>query len=146
MTLPPIDPAARFAVPVTGPTYRRSARTLAVILVVLLLAYGARVIATAGFGATGWAVLAAGALGLALTGWSVLAGRTTIDAAGIRQTGFPGRAFRWNEIAHARTLRMPLTSRLLISTGTGPLRAVHAGNAGLDAAFSEIGDWYRRRA
>lgn len=139
------DPAVRFGVPVTGPTYRRSARTVAIALIVLVGVYGVRAVVAGGFGWAGWSVLAAGAAGLAISGWTVFAGRTTIDAAGIRQTGFPARRIGWHEIARARALRLPLSSRLLVSTGTGPLKAVHGGSAELDAAFAEIGDWYARR-
>lgn len=140
-----MDPAQRFATPVTGPSYRWSAKALAAVVLAWLAAYGARTVATGGFGLSGWLVVLAGMTAVVVTGWSVFAGRTTIDAQGIHQSGLPRRALRWHEIARARRLRMPLTTRLVVSTGTGPLRAIHAGNRALEDAFGEIDTWYNRR-
>lgn len=135
--------AQRFPQPVTGPSYRAGARAMVVGTILSLCAYGARTIAEHEFGWTGWLVLACAGATVAMTGWSVLAGRTTIDATGIRQDGVPRKEIRWEEIVRARRIRMPLTSRLLVSTGRGPLKAVHSGNRTLDEAFAEIAAWYQ---
>lgn len=136
--------AERFAQPVTGPSYRRSARAMVAGTILSLCAYGVRTVAEHDFGWNGWFVLAFAGAAVAATGWSVLTGRTTVDARGIRQDGVPRKEFGWDEIVRARRIQLPLTSRLLVSTGRGPLKAVHAGDPALDAAFDEIGAWYGR--
>ena len=45
---------------------------------------------------------------------------------------------------HARRLRVPFTSRLLVRMGAGPIKAIHSGNAELDAAFTDITAIYAR--
>jgi hypothetical protein len=137
--------AERFAQPVSGPSYRTSARLMVVSTIVSLCAYGARTVIEHDFGWTGWLVLLGAGAMVALTGWSVLAGRTTIDARGIHQGGLPAKELRWDEIVRARRIRLPLTCRLLVSTGRGPLKAMHSGDRALDEAFDEIAGWYQAR-
>lgn len=137
--------AERFAQPVSGPSYRSGARAMVVGTILSLCAYGARTVSEHAFGWTGWLVLAGAGAMVALTGWSVLTGRTTIDARGIRQDGLPAKEVLWSDILRARRIRLPLTCRLLVSTGRGPLRALHGGDRALDEAFAEIADWYRQR-
>lgn len=144
--LPMENPLARrFAEPVHGPSYRRVAKWMVASTIGSLFAYGINIVTANDFGASGWLVLALGAGSVLVTGWSVLTGCTTIDARGIRQDGVPRKEFVWDEIVRARRIRMPFTSRLLISTGKGPLKAIHAGDAALDAAFAEIDAVYNPR-
>ncbi|MEN9313990.1 MAG: hypothetical protein RIS35_383 [Pseudomonadota bacterium] len=130
--------AERFATPVSGPAYRRSAKWMVGSTILSLCSYGAKTVAEHDFGWNGWLVLALGTAAVLVTGWSVLTGKTMIDARGIRQDGVPRKEFGWHEIVRARRLRMPFTCRLLISTGKGPLKAIHGGNAELDRAFADI--------
>lgn len=130
--------AEHFARPVTGPSYRPSARMMVAVTILGLTVWGIRTASEQALGWQGWTVLAAGVAAVLIAGWSVLAGKTTIDAQGIRQDGMPRKAFGWHEIVRVRRLRMPFTCRLLISTGKGPLKAIHAGNAELDRAFADI--------
>lgn len=137
--------AERFAQPVSGPAYRASAKWMVGSTILSLCAYGAKTVAEHDFGWNGWLVLAGGTAAVLVTGWSVLTGKTTIDARGIRQDGVPRKEFGWHEIVRVRRIRMPFTCRLLISTGKGPLKAIHAGNSELDHAFTDIEAIYSPR-
>ena len=140
-------PEQRFAQPVTGAAYRASARWAIIGVCAGLFSYGVRVLVAAPAVAPPvLALLAAGAVVVLAGAWSVLTGKTTIDARGIRQHGVFTRDLRWSEIAAARHVRMPMTSRLVISTGSGPFKAIHSGTPGLDTAFAAVAALYARRA
>ena len=88
-----------------------------------------------------------GLMGLAFvvvvsSGWYVVTGRTTIDRRGIHQESLFPKSYRWHEISRARFVRMPLSARLVLVTGRGPMKAVYSGNAALDRAFEEIARFY----
>lgn len=138
---PRLDALARtFRAPVSGPSYRPATRALAAILVAGLLVWGARgVIADLGTPINWSRIGACAVVALALL-WpmpSILLGRTVIDATGIRQPGWLGREAEWAQVQRIRHLRMPMSPRLIVSTGMGRARVFYSGDATLDAAFRE---------
>ena len=136
---------ARFAQPVRGPSYRPSAKWMVVSTLVTLAAYGAQVMSRVGTPA--WPVLVligAGAFVLLSTTWYILNGNTTVDAEGIRQDWLFEKNYPWSQVLHARRLRVPFTSRLLLRMGAGPIKAIHSGNRELDEAFAEVAAIYAR--
>jgi hypothetical protein len=139
-------PERMFAQPVSGPAYRTSAKWMIGSTVLSLFTYGAQVLAARDDVPWQMLVLLAASAGVVLLStWYMLTGRTTIDAEGIRQDWIFAKAWRWHEIVHAKHLRLPFTSRLVISTGTGPLKAIHGGCRELDDAFRTIAAAYRPR-
>jgi hypothetical protein len=136
---------ARFAQPVRGPSYRPAAKWMVVSTLVTLAAYGAQVMSRVG--SPSWTILVligAGAFVLLSTTWYILNGNTTIDADGVRQDWLFEKNYPWSQVMHARRLRVPFTSRLLVRMGAGPIKAIHSGNAELDAAFTDITAIYAR--
>ena len=139
-------PEQRFVQPVSGPSYRRSAKWMVLSTVLGLAVYGAQVLgANRDVTAPVLLLMAAGAAVVLVSAWYMLTGRTTVDSRGIRQDWMFARQYRWHEIARARHVRMPFTSRLVISTGTGPFKAVHSGCRELDEAFRTIAAAYGGR-
>ena len=134
---PRADALARaFATPVEGPSYRPFTRVAAVAIVVGLFAWGARALAAAGPLDTGqWIAVAAIAAALLWPLPGLLRGRTVLDAEGIRQPGWMGREARWVDVERVRFVRMPLSPRLMLSTGFGRAKVFYSGNRELDAAF-----------
>ena len=136
--------AQRFATPVIGPSFRIAAKATVVATV-------AGFVVLAASSADQWRevrwpmaiLLATVFLGMVVTGWYILTGRTTIDSQGIRQDWMADKHYAWNEIVRARRIRLVVTSRLMISTGHGPLKAIHGGSRELDEAFAEIAAYYR---
>lgn len=136
-------PEHRFEQPVSGPAYRPFTRLLTIKLIVGLLLYGAWVL---------WrhddvALPVLTLMGLAFvivvaSGWFIITGKTTIDRQGIRQQALFPKDYRWHEISRARFVRLPLSARLVLVTGHGPMKAIYGGNAALDRAFEEIARFY----
>ncbi len=142
----PAEPSVRWTTPLTGPAYRLSAKLFTGGTLLALALYGTHVLARApGIDSAVLMLMAAGGAVVLVTAWYILTGRTTIDAQGIRQDWMFAKSFGWRDIARAKFLKLPFTSRLLIVTGRGPVRAVHAGSRELEAAFREIAAWYGRR-
>lgn len=141
---PPVLAARRFATPVSGPAYRPLARLSTASMVAGLAAYGVRVMVARSDGIdSGFLMLMAGAAAIVLvSAWYILFGKTTIDGQGIRQDWMFPKVYAWHEIGRARVVRMPLTRRLAIATGRGPVRAIHGGDRALDEAFAEIARLY----
>jgi hypothetical protein len=134
----------RFATPVSGPSYRVAAKVTVLATIVGIAVVAART-ADQLTGMT-WpmmVLLATVFLGMVVTGWYVLTGRTTIDAQGIHQDWMAPKHYTWDQIARARRIRLLVTSRLLISTGNGPMKSIHGGSPELDAAFADIVAYYR---
>lgn len=143
-----LRPQARFARAVTGPSYRPGFRWMVISTLLSLGAYAARVLterpADAPDIAPHVAVLsAAAAVLLLVNAWFMVFGRTTVDAHGIRRSGLFGNEVRWEQISRASLLRVPFSPRLVVMPVAGPMRAFHAGNAELEAAFREIEQIYR---
>ncbi len=136
--------AQRFATPVSGPSFRLAAKATVVVAVVAIPVLAARTADQLNDIRWPMAILLATVfLGMVVTGWYILTGRTTIDSQGIHQDWMATKHYTWDEIVRARRIRLLVTSRLMISTGRGPAKAIHGGSAGLDAAFAEIAAYYR---
>lgn len=132
--------ARTFAQPVSGPTYRPATRAVAAALVIGLLGWGVRsLVADAG---TDWDAARIGAtsiVALALL-WPmpmILFGRTVVDATGVRQVGWLGREVAWTEVVKVRFVAMPMSPRLMVSTGFGRARVFYSGSRQLDEALRE---------
>jgi len=137
----------RFHTPVTGPAYRIPAKVFVVLALLFMLVFATRNLdQMASLPWSMWILLAAAFGGVAVTSWYVVTGRTTVDSRGVRQQWMVEKSYRWDQIRRVRHVRLPLSSRLLISVGFGPSKAVHSGSAELDAAFKEIAAYYRARA
>jgi len=129
----------RFAEPVSGPAYRRVTRIAAAAVGVLLVLFGLRVLGSLTEMPIETAiglVMMAGAPLAALPG--ILTGKTRIDATGIRQDGLFVKEVKWSEITRVRFARLPLSPRLIVTTGFGRFRAFYSGDKALDRAFSEV--------
>ena len=139
-----IPPQERFATPVSGPAYRLSAKLVAGAMSAVLVIYGLRVIDK--ILAMPWAMavlIGTAFVGVLSTTWYVFKGRTTIDARGVRQEWIVLKDYDWSRISKARYLRLPFTSRLMLRTGFGPIKAIQGGTPELDAAFREIAAYYK---
>lgn len=144
MSEPLLRPEERFATPVTGAAYRTSAKIAAGTTIASLALYGLRVIDR--ILAMPWTMstlIAAAFVGVVVTSWYIFAGRTTVDAHGIRQDWIVPKSYEWSRISKARYLRLPFTSRLMLRAGFGPIKAIQGGTPELDAAFREIAAWYQ---
>jgi hypothetical protein len=129
-----------FATPVSGPSYRPFTRALAVVLVVGLLAWGARALISSGE-TLGWQQWATTAVVVAALLWPVpalLFNRTVLDAHGIRQAGWMGREAAWTQVQRVRYIHFPMAPRLMLSLGFGRARVFYSGNAELDQAFERV--------
>jgi uncharacterized membrane protein len=129
---------------VSGPSFRIAAKATVVATLVAIVVLAART-------ADQWSgirwpmavLLATVFLGMVVTSWYILTGKTTVDARGIHQDWMAPKRYAWDEIVRARRIRLVVTSRLMISTGHGPMKAIHGGSPELDAAFAEIAAYYR---
>ncbi len=136
--------AQRFATPVSGPSFRIAAKVTVVLTVAGIVVLAAKT-------AEQWSgirwpmamLLATVFLGMVVTGWYILTGRTTIDSRGVHQDWMAPKSYTWEQIVRARRIRLLVTSRLMISVGSGPVKAIHGGSPELDAAFAEIAAYYR---
>ncbi len=139
-----IPPQQRFATPVSGASYRLSAKVAAGTTIASLVVYGVRVIDK--IVAMPWTMsllVGAAFLGVLATSWYIFKGRTTIDERGIRQEWIVIKDYDWARISKARHLRLPFTSRLMLRAGFGPIKAIQGGTPELDAAFREIAAYYK---
>ena len=133
--------ARTFATPVSGPAYRPVTRLLAVALVAGLLVWGGVGLVSDLGTPIDWPRIGASAIIAVALLWpmpSILAGRTVIDATGIRQGGWLGRETTWAEVQRIRYVPMPMSPRLIVSAGLGRARVFYSGDAQLDAAFREV--------
>jgi len=137
----------RFRTPVTGPAYRMPAKVFVVLTLVFMVFFAARNLdQMAALPWAMWVLLAAAFGGVVITSWYVVTGNTTVDSAGVHQQWMVEKSYRWDQIKRARHVRLPLASRLMISVGFGPAKAIHSGSAEIDAAFKEIAAYYRAKA
>jgi hypothetical protein len=112
---------------ITGPSYGTGFKVLATIVTIVLAAYGASIIARfpmLSFGLGVKALLAGSALMLGLSYYWFLRARTTIDAAGIRQTWLYDKQVKWDEVRGAKMIGIPYMSWLF-----PPRMVVRTGNA-----------------
>lgn len=130
--------ARTFAQPVSGPTYRPLTRAVAAALVVALFAWGARTLMLEpDTDPTRLGAAAVVALALLWPMPMILFGRTVLDATGVRQEGWMGRGVAWAEVVKVRFIAMPMSPRLMVSTGFGRARVFYSGSRELDAAMQE---------
>jgi hypothetical protein len=133
--------ARTFATPVSGRAYRPATRLLAAVLVLGLLAWGAAGLVKDLGTPIDWPRIGASAIIAIALLWpmpSILAGRTVIDATGIRQNGWMGREVTWAEVQKIRYIPMPMSPRLVVATGLGRARVFYSGDVQLDGAFREV--------
>lgn len=120
----------------SGPAYGRGMRFLSSLLVLGLALLLLRVI----WRTDGWAssdamwLIGLSGIAVAASWWQMITSTTTIDAQGIRQSGWVEKAMRWDEISAARLVG----SRLILKARFGRPRVFFAGNAELAAAFRQI--------
>lgn len=136
-----------FTTPVSGPAYGRTFRVLstAMLLAVLLLGVRATLLqpADAAAGQGLW-ILGLGTVGLVASYWLVISATTTIDAAGIRQSGMIERRVVWSEVYSARLFGPPFARRLMVRTANGRFRFFFGGTPQLLDAFARIAQAYRK--
>ncbi|MFT4103479.1 MAG: hypothetical protein QM674_21120 [Burkholderiaceae bacterium] len=135
-------PERQFEQPVSGPAYRPFTRLLTAKLIVGLLLYGGWVLWRHDVATPVLVLIGSAFVVVVASGWFIVTGKTTIDRQGIRQDGLFPRRYSWHEISRARFVRWPLSARLMLVTGQGPIKAVHSGNATLDRAFQDIARFY----
>jgi hypothetical protein len=133
--------APEFAQPVSGPAYGRTFRVLATVLLLTVLAMAAR--ATLHLpedekAAQGYWILGIGMMALIASYWVLLRSTTTIDAAGIRQTGLTDKKVEWHDLRSARVFGPPFARRLMVRTTNGRFRFFFGGSPELLAAFARI--------
>jgi hypothetical protein len=141
-------PEQQFAVPVSGPSYRRYTKIFTVSMIISLLAYGIHVFTSRAQAVASpimWLMLGAWVV-LGVTAWYIVTAKTTIDGKGIRQDWFFKKEFRWHEIGRVKFIRLPFSSRLVILGSSGPFRAVNSGCKELDAAFKQLENFYLGRS
>jgi len=110
---------------VSGPAYGAGFKVFATVLTVLLLGYGASIawrfsLPAFGFGVKALLLGAVGMLGVSY--YWFLRARTTIDAAGIRQTWLYDKQVQWSEVRGAKMIGIPYASwlfppRIVVRTG-----------------------------
>jgi hypothetical protein len=136
-----------FSQPVSGPAYGRGFRWLATVLLLAVVAMAGRAtlhLPDDPAAAQGYWLLGVGLLALIASYWVLLRSTTTIDAAGIRQTGLTEKKVRWPELRSARVFGPPFARRLMVSTAGGRIRFFFGGSPELLAAFARIAEAYRR--
>lgn len=137
-------PEHLFPVPLTGRSYRPMFRYFTLSTVMSLATYGTWVLSRrSDVAPTILLLLAVAAVVVLAHGWYILTGRTTVDSHGVHQDWPFRKSYRWGEIMRARVVRLPGSVRLVISTGSGPMKAIHSGCRELDAAFERIAAFYR---
>lgn len=110
---------------VSGPSYGKGFKLVATVLTVMIVMYAASIgwrfpVASLGLGVK-LLLLGAGAMLLVSHYWFLRA-RTTIDAAGIRQTWLYDRKVEWRDVRGAKMIGIPYMSwlfppRLVVRTG-----------------------------
>ena len=110
---------------VSGPSYGNGFKAVATLLTIVLAVYGASVawrfpMLSFGFGVK--ALLAGAALMLGVSYYWFLRARTTIDAAGIRQTWLYDKQVLWSDVRGAKMIGIPYASwlfppRMIVRTG-----------------------------
>lgn len=139
MSTTPRSPAERFAQPVVGDSYRLPVKIMALLITACV---AVAIIGAIGVGgATDSAallLLLGGGIGMGLGCYHIVWGKTRIDAEGIRQDWIFARFYRWEDIFKAKVLRLPMGTRLVLTTARPPFKSVHAGTRELEEAFEDI--------
>ena len=135
-----------FSSPVSGPAYGRTFRALATAMLLAVVAMAARAtlyLPLDDAAAQGYWMLGLGMLALVASYWVLIRSTTTIDAAGIRQTGLTDKKIVWNEVHSARLFGPPFARRLMVRTANGRFRFFFGGSPELLDAFARIARAYR---
>jgi hypothetical protein len=130
-----------FERPVSGPAYGRFFRVLATAMLLGVLAMAVRAtlrLPDDAAAAQGYWLLGIGFLALLASYWVLLRATTTIDAAGIRQSGLTDKKVTWNEIRSARVFGPPFARRLMVRKASGRFVFFFGGSPELLAAFARI--------
>jgi hypothetical protein len=136
-----------FSQTVSGPAYGRTFRALASLMLLAVLLLGVR--ATLNLpddpaAAQGYWLLGIGMLALVASYWVLIRSTTTIDSAGIRQSGLTEKKVTWNEMRSARLFGPPFARRLMVRTANGRFRFFFGGSPQLLDAFARIAQAYRQ--
>ena len=135
-----------FPQPVSGPAYGRTFRALATAMLLAVVAMAARAtlnLPQDNAAAQGYWMLGVGMLALVASYWVLIRSTTTIDAAGIRQTGLTDKKVVWSEVHSARLFGPPFARRLMVRTANGRFRFFFGGSPDLLDAFARIAAAYR---
>lgn len=130
-----------FSAPVSGPAYGRVFRAMATAMLLVVLAMALR--ATSQLpedeaARQGYWVMGMGLLALVATYWVLMSSTTTIDAAGIRQSGLIDKQVAWGDVRSAMLFGPPFARRLMVRTTRGRFRFFFGGSPELLAAFARI--------
>jgi hypothetical protein len=130
---------------VTGPAYGAGFRAVATMLTVALLGYGVSIalrfpVLSLGFGVK--ALLLGAAALLVLSYYWFLRARTTIDAAGIRQTWVIDKQVEWGDMRGAKMIGIPYAGwlfppRMVVRTGNS-FTTFNGGSRELLIEFAKI--------
>jgi hypothetical protein len=136
-----------FGQPVSGPAYGRAFRALATAMLAFVVVMAAR--ATLNLpddqqAEQGYWLLGIGLMALLASYWVFLRSTTTIDAAGIRQSGLTEKKVEWREVYSARLFGPPFARRLIVRTVNGRFRFFFGGSPELLEAFARVAQAYRR--
>jgi hypothetical protein len=136
-----------FSRPVSGPAYGRTFRALATAMLAFVVVMAAR--ATLNLpedqqAMQGYWILGIGMMALLASYWVFLRSTTTVDAAGIRQSGLTDKKVEWKEIYSARLFGPPFARRLMVRTVNGRFRFFFGGSPELLEAFARVAQAYRR--
>jgi hypothetical protein len=135
-----------FEQPVSGPAYGRFFRVVATAMLLAVLAMAARAALQAPVGTPigdRFGILGLGLFALGASYWMMIRATTTIDDAGIRQSGLIETKVTWSEVYSARLFGPPFARRLLVRTINGRFRFFFGGTPELHAAFARIVQRFR---
>ncbi|MEZ5738698.1 MAG: hypothetical protein R3E68_04000 [Burkholderiaceae bacterium] len=142
----PMTPAERFAVPVSGGSYRWPAKAIAVTITAGTMLFLLVGLFNGAMADPGFLLLFAGAgFAMGMGCYYIVTGKTTVDSRGIHQQWIFPKFYPWEEIYKVRLVRLPLATRLVLTTPRPPFKAVHAGTPELIAAFEEVARLVRPR-
>jgi hypothetical protein len=135
-----------FEQPVSGPAYGLFFRVVATAMLLAVLAMAARAALQAPVDTPlgdRFGILGLGLFALAASYWMMIRATTTIDDAGIRQSGLIETKVAWSEVYSARLFGPPFARRLLVRTINGRFRFFFGGTPELHAAFARIVQRFR---
>lgn len=132
----------RPAASVSGPAYSPWFKMLATLLVFGLVGYVASFLLRYRADPVSGMLLGAAIVLLLLSYRGFLRTTVTIDASGIRQTGWPGKQVAWDDIRSAKLIGLPNAGwlsppRLAVRTGTA-FYTFNGGTLELLAEFAQI--------
>jgi len=125
--------------PVSGPAYSPWFKMLATLLNLGIIGYIISFLLRFRVDALSGLVLAGAIMVLMISYSSFLRATVTIDAQGIRQSGWPGKQVFWSDVRSAKLIGLPKAGwlsppRLAVRTGT----AFYTFNGGTEILLSEF--------